>query len=936
MSRLYSKGHISFISVLLILTFISLQVAPSYSAQGYIPGGTYHLSPQTVVFDSLVSDTINEKAMFETIINFKAKSDTALDFSREQPIEGGTGNLFTAFKDKTVEVFFNGTIRLQDLFDELTENIFIIPGQVGNDEYFASVICDNEGVIQSSAVYRVEEFEKYCDSLIVQGRFLTKLVDHFKQRLEASYTQGDTRISFVDVTDRGITSVEIFLNKLDAVNMSADISRGAENKKIILTNMPVIFPGSMVVTESEDTFLRAKQILENTLNENGLSYDEITAAFEAFWQAWESGEADGFNPDSFIEPSIRLDIATADEQTSNEGGLSFLNQAYEKMIYLGMVGLEECESTIEDIKRIFKHVAIHDLPPQFGIVYVVYDKMKQAIEKDELEKAGELNREIREKSEADGIDYIACFESMPGINSDMIVVEDLSKCLLPTDVVTRDGTIRIHENFVKMMELLKTKGLDEYNGEIHEFPLGQDPQMLGELYSSIIYSVAIHTLRGHLPVDSLTGLMEFQAKEEIAQGERGYSHNYVNVLAMLFYWIVVVERHEHPQERAEFFIDKNPQVFSRLTTWEKKNLADHLAMLATQLSRKGVWDTGFSWDETGTTKEEVERELHERYSDFVSNEGEGEFQSDIERESWTHVNPAGVFQALFKGTEAMTLDKIAEKIGTTDAGMIDDCLDVLLEGGVISEVVLSGRNIKAYKAKQMTRRKANRVAAILEGIQQDTDLKDVKGEIFKITQRKWAHTLRYNLVRSGRPERIKAEDGKIILAVETDPWVPGSQKDYVQTLVQDLEKLNEDERKTVRIIRGTKAELAAKLQKAIEEEKAPLKNVVILADQKTLTQEEYFKKMLEMDNSQEDRPFLAGVNASELEEDSYVRLLEMITMAVRMAFDQDPMSDHAEIRVSPFNEINSRAVIFTPEAEPLNLQHLKEIYDIQRRIATRA
>lgn len=120
----------------------------------------------------------------------------------------------------------------------------------------------------------------------------------------------------------------------------------------------------------------------------------------------------------------------------------------------------------------------------------------------------------------------------------------------------------------------------------------------------------------------------------------------------------------------------------------------------------------------------------------------------------------------------------------------------------------------------------------------------------------------------------------------------------------------------------------------IKTDGVPLKNVVVLASEDTIARDE-FAPIRAKDNSDTDKAFFVGVDASELKDDSYIRLMEILTMAVRMALGQEPISDirdHPWIKMPPENIKNIRTVIFTLRAEKIDFRDLVKIYDAQKQI----
>jgi hypothetical protein len=164
----------------------------------------------------------------------------------------------------------------------------------------------------------------------------------------------------------------------------------------------------------------------------------------------------------------------------------------------------------------------------------------------------------------------------------MIVVRHIADSLVPSDIVESDGTIVANDTFVKAMHVLNERGMHSMTfGLVYEFPkenesrLNFKPSVTSDLYSSILYSLAIHTLRGHFPLNGL-GVPVFRPDEFVAQGERGHKYLYINMMAMMFYWIIVVEQHRYPVARADTFIRLYPHVFRSMTDEQRRRFPGDL------------------------------------------------------------------------------------------------------------------------------------------------------------------------------------------------------------------------------------------------------------------------------------------------------------------------------------------------------------------------
>ncbi|MFC1549057.1 hypothetical protein ACFL5E_03765, partial [Candidatus Omnitrophota bacterium] len=106
----------------------------------------------------------------------------------------------------------------------------------------------------------------------------------------------------------------------------------------------------------------------------------------------------------------------------------------------------------------------------------------------------------------------------------------------------------------------------------------------------------------------------------------------------------------------------------------------------------------------------------------------------------------------------------------------------------------------------------------------------------------------------------------------------------------------------------------------------PLSNVVVLGSETTIQSDE-FNELRSTDT--ERKAFLAGIDPKNLTEKSYVKVLEMFTLAIKLAFDEIDVVDAPRIQAT---RIGPRLWIFIPEAEPFDFKELKQIYETQRQI----
>ena len=74
--------------------------------------------------------------------------------------------------------------------------------------------------------------------------------------------------------------------------------------------------------------------------------------------------------------------------------------------------------------------------------------------------------------------------------------------------------------------------------------------------------------------------------------------------------------------------------------------------------------------------------------------------------------------------------------------------------------------------------------------------------------------------------------------------------------------------------------------------------------------------------------FIVGVNNQELTVDSYVRLMEMLTMALKLSAGLEVTQDSTVITIK--KDDTYKIYIFIPHAEPMDYERLKHTYEVQK------
>lgn len=99
--------------------------------------------------------------------------------------------------------------------------------------------------------------------------------------------------------------------------------------------------------------------------------------------------------------------------------------------------------------------------------------------------------------------------------------------------------------------------------------------------------------------------------------------------------------------------------------------------------------------------------------------------------------------------------------------------------------------------------------------------------------------------------------------------------------------------------------------------------VVVLAGENTVKSDEFAGLRADEKNA-----FVVGVNNQELTTDSYIRLMEMLSLALKLSAGLEISLDNAHITITKDNGLH--IYIFLPHAEPMDYERLKVIYEVQK------
>ncbi len=183
-------------------------------------------------------------------------------------------------------------------------------------------------------------------------------------------------------------------------------------------------------------------------------------------------------------------------------------------------------------------------------------------------------------------------------------------------------------------------------------------------------------------------------------------------------------------------------------------------------------------------------------------------------------------------------------------------------------------------------------------------------------------------------DEAKGRKEKIIIGIDTS-WIPGMQRSAVQGLLNKLTHLSQRRGlNNVIVERETGEDLSRLLSERAEETGTPLANMIILGDRKVL-KSNAFDPLRNPAGEKTGAFFAEIVLPEDFPETGYVRLLEMLTIALDLAFGEQASLGDPYIRIVKDAE---RTVQFMPlpDAKPLGLDDLKKKYQYQARVVAAA
>lgn len=183
------------------------------------------------------------------------------------------------------------------------------------------------------------------------------------------------------------------------------------------------------------------------------------------------------------------------------------------------------------------------------------------------------------------------------------------------------------------------------------------------------------------------------------------------------------------------------------------------------------------------------------------------------------------------------------------------------------------------------------------------------------------------------------EDGRtILIGIESGGWVPDGQRGMFSPLIRefDLDRLSADLARlglgNVKIVHGAGDAFERSVIDAVRDNGISPENVVVMGRRECVHN---LNALPELRGTQKgDAAFFAELDTSGMKEWQYIRLVEMVTIAVKLAFGEAVVqANHPRIMIDRMSE---RVVRLIPDAEQLDPDLLKQIYERQAGILRNA
>lgn len=174
--------------------------------------------------------------------------------------------------------------------------------------------------------------------------------------------------------------------------------------------------------------------------------------------------------------------------------------------------------------------------------------------------------------------------------------------------------------------------------------------------------------------------------------------------------------------------------------------------------------------------------------------------------------------------------------------------------------------------------------------------------------------------------QVQPQSQGLIIALGTS-WIKGYEKgrylqyDALNPLIGSLRTYCES--KGIPFVVDSDDKLLARINAERAKKGKTGARVVVLAGKETVTLNEFATL-----RNDERGAFVVGVDNQELTVDSYIRLMEMLTLALKLFTGFEITQDSTPIKIVKDDKLH--IYIFIPRAEPMKYEQLKMIYEVQK------
>ena len=685
------------------------------------------------------------------------------------------------------------------------------------------------------------------------------LVQSSNEFTEESVDSDDSDFYVLDDTSDSYNLGLDFFNRIGAHNLSKNLKLKMHQRAIFAANGVVFTYGkeSLVIDKNKSKEHMAWSIVDQITHsiDSGtftLIWKDLRKAFYDF-----ASEKDTFSINRYpVLNEVIMQIEHDLVKSSNEGYMSFDNVTYKKVLDSGKVDSRTRQLIKEKIRCIFNEIAIKETQ-----IYGRYFK-----------------------------EFKILPVSVPGSNS-KLNFKKISERILPVAQANANGTITINEKFVDVMAYLYYEEFKSNRGNaLCDFYGAEKWTKSLSLFDSIIYSVAIHEIRGHFKYEN--NRFMFNPDEKFAQGQRGLGHVYPNVLSMMYFWFAICEfGYNMYEDRINLFMEEYPELFVLLSREEKEHLAQDLIR------------------------------IHDNF-----------FEDSLDNKWFTSVaipEPGIVLLYLRKATRSMTVKELVGKFKESSGGLSSQdylikSLNLLVELGLV-EVALSKKDSignEKYRAVTMTTNNFIDIENIFEeNIKDPVKLKsDIFSKVLEEGENFWATTL-INLVKQVNKIKLDSDSEKLVLIYDNN-WVPKGQRNLkvFQKLEGSILKMIEKEG-NVDVVKVSSS--SGVIDEIRKKKDVPLKNFIVVADNKVFLDPE-IAIMLPRDKHDKDRLFCVAVDGENLSDETYIQLVEIFNMVFKAFIGRHIYKGHPGIE--QVARVVGKYYLLIPMGQELGIEKIHDIY----------